>query len=55
MIIWLHSDWACIVIRDGDTIDYEKLFAWEYRNSISNQCTAETSIEVILTIGLIGD
>ena len=28
-------------------MDYEKLFAWEYRNPISNQCTAETGIEVI--------
>ena len=44
-----------VVIGDGDTIDYEKLFAWEYRNSISIQCTTETSIEVILTIGLIGN
>ena len=55
IVILLHSDWTCIVIRDGDTIDYEKLFAREYRNSISNQCTAEPSIEVILTTGPIGN
>ena len=41
--------------RNGDTIDYEKLFAWEYGYSISNQCTAETSTVVLLTIGLIDD
>ena len=39
----LHSDWARIVIGDRDTIDYEQLFAWEYRSSISNHCTITPS------------